>query len=209
MQEFCILFVQSYLKIFLQPKSRFFEIEKSMNKKLYFIALIPPEDIERSIHTIKEEIAEKYDSKKALKLPAHITLEPPFKLSEKEEHKVCEPLKHFAENQKPIQVHLMNFGAFTPRTIFLKVKNQESVMKLHENLQQELKKSNFKKEGKKEQTFHPHMTVAFRDLEKEQFKAAWADFQNRKFETSFFAKKVFLLKHNGKIWEVYKAYNFH
>lgn len=176
--------------------------------KQYFVALIPPYDLEREIHGIKQEIAEKYHSKKALKLPTHITLEPPFKLQEENEEKILQPLQKFAANQKPVEVELQDFGAFVPRTIFLNLKNSKPVEELHQSLQKQLKESNFKRDKKEEKQFHPHMTVAFRDLDKENFKKAWSDFQNRNYEASFKAKSVFLLKHNGKTWDVYKEFSF-
>ncbi|MBI6116478.1 2'-5' RNA ligase family protein [Salegentibacter maritimus] len=64
---------------------------------LYFIAIMLPEEISMRIKSLKLEIAEKYEAKHALKLPAHITLQIPFKIPETEEEKLIEALQGFAE----------------------------------------------------------------------------------------------------------------
>ncbi|UJH91222.1 hypothetical protein LZ575_21950 [Antarcticibacterium sp. 1MA-6-2] len=60
--------------------------------KLYFIAILPPEDIRRQIKDFKMEIALKYGAKHALKLPAHITLKSPFKILELQEKNLIDNL---------------------------------------------------------------------------------------------------------------------
>ena len=174
--------------------------------KLYFIAIIPPEAAEQGIHAIKQEISEKYDTKKALKLPAHITLEPPFKMKEEKEAKMLELLKNFAAEQKKFKVKLKDFAAFAPKTIFLKVENPEPMKTIFHSLQQELKVHKFIKAEK--ESIHPHVTVAFRDLDRKNFRKAWQEFKERKYEESFLAEAVFLLKHNGETWDIFKKFNF-
>ena len=64
---------------------------------LYFLAIIPPEEICKRVKSLKQEIAEKYKAKNALKLPAHITLQIPFQLSESEENKFIDILEDFVK----------------------------------------------------------------------------------------------------------------
>ena len=79
---------------------------------LYFLAIIPSEEISKRIKSLKLEIAEKYKAKHALKLPAHITLQIPFKIPETEEKKLIASLKSFAENQESFPLNLKDFGRF-------------------------------------------------------------------------------------------------
>ena len=60
----------------------------------------------------------------------------------------------------------------------------------------------------KDHGFHPHITVAFRDLKKSQFVKAWEEFEHKEFNDTLLTTSFSLLKHNGKIWEVYKKYSF-
>jgi 2'-5' RNA ligase len=47
-------------------------------KKLYFIAIYPPQQIIDDIKVFKTDLALNYNNSKALKNDAHITLFPPF-----------------------------------------------------------------------------------------------------------------------------------
>ena len=54
----------------------------------------------------------------------------------------------------------------------------------------------------RDRAFHPHITLAFRDLRKPQFKAAWEEFGNKDFAGSFRVLNVGLLKHDGVRWQL-------
>ena len=47
---------------------------------LYYIALLPPENIRQEVTALKEHAAEAFHSSKALNSPPHITLIPPFRI---------------------------------------------------------------------------------------------------------------------------------
>lgn len=175
---------------------------------LYFIALIPPYDLQEQIHKLKLEFSEKYGAKHALKLPAHISLQIPFKFSENEEGKLIEVLKDTAKAQNSFRVDLKDFGRFNQKVIFINIEDHESIKELHSNLHRVLsenlkfsKRENFPK-------IHPHITIATRDLHYSRFPEAWAEFKNRDFIASFSAKNFSLLKHDGKSWHVHYIFNF-
>ncbi|MFN6233029.1 MAG: 2'-5' RNA ligase family protein, partial [Microcystis sp.] len=46
---------------------------------LFFIALLPPPEVQEIATKIKVEFAEIYNSRAALKSPPHVTLQPPFR----------------------------------------------------------------------------------------------------------------------------------
>ena len=68
----------------------------AFQKKLYFFALIPPKEVEGQIKRFKEEMKEKFAAKHALKLPAHITIQPPFRILEEKEKELLDALQNFA-----------------------------------------------------------------------------------------------------------------
>lgn len=143
----------------------------------------------------------------ALKSPAHITLQMPFRIDENLEESMIEGLKDFAGNQSGFQIKLDGFDCFPPRVLFVKIKEHKPITELHGRFKNILhsgiglqKNNSFK--------FHPHMTIATRDLSAEAFEKAWQEFQNREFEASFKVKSLFLLKHNGKFWEIYREFPF-
>ena len=175
---------------------------------LYLIALIPHIELREQIKALKEEIKERFNTAHALKSPAHITLQMPFKRSKKDEPYLINTLQEFAAYQKIFMVKLAGFDCFSPKVIFVKVIDHEPIISVHTQLKKVLTdKMEFKENGIT-QNIHPHMTIASGDLSTEAFSRAWGEFEKREFEASFLTKSLFLLKHNGKFWEIYREFLF-
>ena len=60
----------------------------------------------------------------------------------------------------------------------------------------------------KSRGFTPHMTVAFKDLKRNKFKAAWIEFENRELHFEFTALKLALLKHEDRKWNITEEFKF-
>ena len=56
--------------------------------------------------------------------------------------------------------------------------------------------------------FHPHITIATRDLRKSAFAEAWPQVADQSFEQTFTANGTGLLRHNGHVWEVIHTASF-
>lgn len=177
--------------------------------RLYFVAVIPDEQIYDQVHQIKLQVAEKYNSKAALKSPPHITLYMPFRWKEEKEDKLFETLKETTSHYKPFPVYLNNFGAFKPRAIFINVEENETLTALRKDIIRSFKRQlNIFDKGFEERPFRPHMTVAFRDLKKPDFRRAWEEeFKEKEFKGRFEVQQITLLKHNGKHWEQFKDFD--
>ena len=175
---------------------------------LYLIALIPHLKLREQIRSLKEEMKDQFNAKHALKSPAHITLQMPYKRNVEGEHLLINTLQYFASKQHAFNINLDGFGCFAPRVIFVKVTNHKPIVTLHCQLQKVLMRNLKFKENEITQEIHPHITIATRDLTLNSFKKAWAEFENHKFTASFLAKNIFLLKHNGKYWDNYKEFLF-
>ncbi|MFN4762575.1 2'-5' RNA ligase family protein [Gillisia sp. Q332] len=175
---------------------------------LYFIALIPPEALCERIRLLKLEIADKYEAKHALKLPAHITLQIPFRIPNENESDLIELLKGFAAKQHSFTIKIFGFRKFSNRIIFADVETKQPVIELYESLQDLLTTHLNLKDHEKTSKIDPHFTLASRDLNHRIFPTVWADFKEREFQDSFQAKSIFLLKHNGKNWDIFKEFEF-
>ena len=180
----------------------------SMSKQLYLIALVPPEDLRDEVRDLKLEMKEKFNASHALKAPAHITLQMPFRRDEAGEETLIPALEKFAGNQKSFNIYINGFDAFPPRVIFLKIEDHTPIGDLHSDLQLNLKNTLNFPEKELMNRFHPHMTIATRDLSKKMFHKAWPEFQEREFESSFTANSLHLLKHNGKNWDLFREFGF-
>jgi 2'-5' RNA ligase len=183
--------------------------ERSEDKtKLYFIALIPPSPIYDEAIEQKNYFKENYNSKASLNSPPHITMHMPFRWKEQKEKDLVATIEQFVKKFDPIKVCLDNFSAFAPRVIFINVVKSEALEHMQRQIQRFCKKElNLFNANYKEQPFHPHLTLAFRDLKKPNFKKAWDEFANKEYKAEFIADRIALLKHNGKIWQVFKEFN--
>jgi 2'-5' RNA ligase len=56
--------------------------------------------------------------------------------------------------------------------------------------------------------FHPHITIAHRDLSKEQFPLVWSYINEISVEELFLANNYSILKHNGQKWTILKSFYF-
>jgi 2'-5' RNA ligase len=177
--------------------------------KQYFIAIVPPSPLYDDALRLKNYFRAQYNSKASLNSPPHVTLHMPFRWKEEKENELTEALQEFSQGREVFKVQLHNFSAFPPRVIFIDVVANEALTQLYRELHRFCKRAlNLFNASYKDQSFHPHMTLAFRDLKKPLFMKAWEEFQARTFSAQFTVEKIFLLKHNGKIWEIFKEFHF-
>ncbi len=172
-------------------------------KNLFFIALLPPAEISDRANQIKQHFAEHYASRAALKSPPHITLQPPFQWLDGELEALKNCISKFASTQAVIEVRLDGFAAFPPRVIYINVVKTQPLLDLQSNLALTLATDLQLVDARaKNRSFSPHITVGFKDLTKQNFKIAWAEFQHQQLQYEFLASELTLLKHNGKLWAI-------
>lgn len=174
---------------------------------LYFVALVPPDDIAEEVKAFKELAAKRFQSKRALTSPAHITLQPPFKWSENRIGEITALLEQFAPTVTPFEQELRDFNCFKPRVVFVDVVLNDALNNLAARLQDSLKPL-LGEENIDSRPYHPHMTVAFKDLKPYWFYRAWEYFSAQSYQRTFTADALCLLKHNGKEWEVVRVFSF-
>src|SRR5688572_23149795 len=161
---------------------------------MYYIAVIPPPRINDQVLKWKEWIKTEIGAVKAMNSPGHITLVPPFNLPDEKETDLIQSLDKFATVQNSFSVQLKDFSHFQKRTIYLKVKPDDELNKLREKLFGFLNESSLPI-PRKEDHFSPHITIAFRDLKRDDFNKAWDHFKEIKFESKFNCANISLLRH--------------
>ncbi len=171
-----------------------------MSVKKYFIAIVIPPPLLQKIEAVKHDLFLTHGLKGALRSPAHITLHRPFEWKEEKEARLMETLSAF-KYANNMQLALQHFAFFEPRVIYVHVIKNETLFELHAQLKKhcarELKLLN---EVEDKRGFHPHVTVAFRDLKKPLFYELQVQFQHQRFEGVFDYKGFSLLKLGAK-WE--------
>ena len=175
----------------------------AISKALYFAALLPPPKLKEEIRKLKLEIKGKVGASHALKLPAHITLLPPFKMESHGENGLFETLGSVSSEFNVFEVELDGFGSFGQRVIFISVINPEKITLLHREL---LQATQTITGANPEGSFHPHITLATRDLGPRDFRIVWQEYKDRTYSSNFTATAITLFKHNGKTWDILKEF---
>lgn len=166
---------------------------------LFFVAVLPPEEIQQEVTAFKEEAAAQFNSRHALRAPPHITLIPPFRWPSTDLASLTQCLSDFRFVPKSFPLTLRNFDCFAPRVIFVDVEAASLLVQLQEQLtivvERELGVRHKGPFG-----FHPHMTIAFRDLEQRVFPQAWAFFSQKSYQRTFEVQQLTLLVHRPSGW---------
>lgn len=180
----------------------------SLNSR-FFIALLPPQHIQDYANEIKQYFADNYASRGAQKSPPHITLQPPFEWANETISLLEASLKSFASGREVVPVTLSGYAAFPPRVIYINVVKTSALLTLQTDLMAYLENNlGIVDQVSKTRPFAPHLTVAFRDLTKQNFQAAWPEFEQRQLDFEFTAEQLTLLLHDGKRWNIKSEFAF-
>ena len=186
------------------PKTRFNKPPR-LEKKIYFIALLPTAEAGKEIIRLKQEFAEHYGARFALKVLPHITLQVPFTADPFLEKTLTAGLAEFAASARPFEVTLNGFGTSlfkAQRILYIKVAQEPAIMDIHKELVAFLRREFGFSRMLARDTFKPHVTVAFNDLTAPQLEAAWPEYEHRPFNISFKVNNLYFMRHNGSSWEV-------
>ncbi|MDR2237148.1 MAG: 2'-5' RNA ligase family protein [Chryseobacterium sp.] len=162
-------------------------------KKMYFIAVYPPQEIIDEIRIFKKDLALHYDNSKALNNDAHITLFPPFSREAELENDIHTAFQKIDTDLSPFEITLNGFGGFPNSenpVLYVKPEANEHLNILHQNV---IRQFTFNK-----RSFTPHMTVGYRNLTYDNYLKAWKVYQKKEYKTRFLVDRILLLRHDGK-----------
>ena len=100
----------------------------------YFIAILPPPHVIKEITAFKQYASDHFDSRRAFRSPAHVTLQPPFDLNEEVVENLKNELLDFVKGQQPFSMELKDFNCFPPRVIYVNVIKTEALDQLRAQL---------------------------------------------------------------------------
>ncbi|MCH7414162.1 2'-5' RNA ligase family protein [Belliella sp. R4-6] len=173
----------------------------------YFIALVPVGALQEEVTAIKEDLKEKFGLKYALKSPAHVTLKMPFGWNEAKEDNLINSLEIFARNHKSIKLSFQGFGKFGNRVIYIKVKQSEQLGLMQSALAEFCKRELKLVKELSDTNYHPHMTIAFKDMKVKFFEEYWNYTKGLDFNHSVKFDKFSLLKKIDNRWISIKEIN--
>lgn len=169
----------------------------------YFIAVVLPSPLGEQANELKCHFRDHYKSKASLNSPPHITLHMPFEWKAEKEDELIRELQGLSTKLNSIKIELENFGCFPPCVVYINVKRTKELEDLQLSVRQFCKRQlGLFNSDYKDLPFHPHITLAFRDLKKSEFLKGWEEFKDRTFEGSFIAHNIYLLKFLERKWNV-------
>lgn len=180
---------------------------KQNNQHLFFVAILIPEPLKEEIQELRLLVKKKYESRQALKSPPHITLLAPFKSEPEQEKKMEEILADLSSRFNTFNAELQDISSFSTRVIYIKVTENPYLTEMQKTIEKEARNHQavFHYDYD-ERPFRPHLTLAFRDLTKENFYKAWDELGGMKIRAEFNVRDFSLLKHDGKQWQEHKSF---
>lgn len=179
-------------------------------ENLYFIAIIPPAEICDAITGFKQDFADRFSCKAALKLVPHITLKAPFKLAPPEHAPLLEWFQKLNVPFQSFNIELRDFGVFPKKyspVVFVQPLMNEHLGSLQTAIQTSFKTAFPQiKISETEMKFHPHITIAYRDLDPKIFVEAWKEYGAKEYHAMMKVNNFHLLQHDGKNWNVIASY---
>ncbi|MDB5252523.1 MAG: hypothetical protein JWP27_1692 [Flaviaesturariibacter sp.] len=171
-------------------------------KELYFAALVLPEELNTEIAVYKQRMLDDFGCRVALRSPAHITLLPPFRMDAAQESALVAALDDCLAGISPFMVSTNGFGSFRPRTIFIEPVMSDALAALKKQVDVFARNNTSFGAAADVRPFHPHITIATRDLSREAFAVAWTDWADQPFAREWRADGLSLLRMGQKKWEV-------
>ena len=169
---------------------------------MFYIAVLCGPEIDKKIQAHKVWMRERFGCTVALKSAAHITLIPPFWLANEQEQLLIETLHSFATSVQPFTIHLKNFAHFSNKVIFAAVEENHLLGSLRKATEDHFMVPFHNSIKPDDRPFHPHVTIANRDIKPGDFNKAWAHFEKLHFDETFEASKISLLKLSPGKWNV-------
>ncbi len=176
-------------------------------RQTHFIGVLVPEDITLTLEDCRRYMNEKYGCRSGHATPIHVTLVPPFCLSEEfstqdlakaiESDLISKSLK---SDDLKFTAHIDNFDAFGDRTIFAKVIADEKWLKLRENILNSVLRlaPDCTKKGKR--PFQPHLTVANRDIPEGVSNEALEVMNELNLKEDFPVDNITIFERHGGKW---------
>lgn len=170
--------------------------------QMYFIALVLPHPLNEKILKYKQMMLDRFNCKVGLKSPAHITLVPPFWMEDEKEEQLIADINLLSNQLHPFSIATNNFSAFRPKTIFIALAPSEQLNEVKKATGDLFKNNSFYNIKIDARPFHPHITIATRDLFKKSFDEIWPWFAEKNFLEEWTAEGISILKHNKQNWEI-------
>lgn len=173
----------------------------------FFIALMPPRDVQEQVNQVIQDLHERYQTRTA-KAPPHITLQPPFLWPIASVSVLERAIATFAQTCVEVPIHLSGFGCFAPRVIYIDVVKSTELMTLQADLAAHLERElNIVHKKSSHRRFSPHVTVASRNVTPKVFQSIWTSLDTRSIQFEYVCDRLTLLIYDEKGWYIHREFD--
>jgi len=127
------------------------------------------DEITNLMREIELLLFDKFNIKKGLHQPPHITIKPPFEVSDLSPYKNY--LDELCEKMEPFEVHLKGFNCFGKKVIYLDVQHNQKLYDIYETIFSDIKGKYNPGLVRDDMIFHA--TLAYDDIDEETFSKAY------------------------------------
>ena len=178
-----------------------------MTPVVKLIAIVLPEPVHTEIRQEQLYIAKTWGPKHALRTPPHITIIPPMALKPEEVPLIHSMAAAIAQNFSSFSMRLNGFGAFKPRVIFVHPEKSDALHGLQATWEHAIKqKLPHALANYPDRPYHPHVTLAHKDVRREQFDKMWEHFGAKPYHASFHVTSFCILDHTADGWVVERTF---
>lgn len=183
------------------------ETELKTDKKLKLVAIVPPEPLYSFVKEEQNFIAQKWNARQALRTPPHITLIPPISLDEDESVELERISQETASNHPSFRLKVTRYDSFSPKVIYLKPSFPHALSVLYTDLMKTIL-ANIPHAMQKYpyESFVPHITLAYRDLDPLRFKEVWKYYKNKKVNFTVDIDRICILDNTPDGWVITNTY---
>ncbi|MBU1036872.1 2'-5' RNA ligase family protein, partial [Patescibacteria group bacterium] len=138
-----------------------------------------PEPIKTKIKKYQKQFSKKFKTVQALDWVPHLTIADRVLIPKNKFDHICQQLKTICYKTKQLKVTSKNLGFTTQTTsvsqkhyvIFIKIEVTQELQKLHDLIQRKIYQG-LKRPSYESNKYAPHITLAYKDLTKENFNKA-------------------------------------
>jgi len=175
-----------------------------------------PEPFNSKIDRIRRTVCKRFNAKRVLDWEPHITIANRVLLPEEKKDAIFSQLRDLCQATKPFEVktsgfHILdipNLSFENPYVIFIGIEVSEKLLEFHKKIQDEVFQG-LERPSYKSSNYKPHITLAYRDLTKENFELAKKYFLENPLQTKYnFALDNLQLATQNKngIWSSYQSF---
>ena len=177
-------------------------MEIPVTHAMYFVAIMCPPELDQYVMQYKFWMRDRFGCVQALKSTAHITIIPPCWFPIDREEKLLQTLQAFTSNRNELKIQLDGFSAFGKRVLFIRVLENRKLEELKKQVELHFAGIFGELISTDDRPFHPHITIANRDMKPGDFEKAWSYFSDKKCNDNFNSKTISLLKLTAANWKV-------